>query len=169
MFKIKNKKVHISVVVFIAFGLIITSYFIVSFIKVYNYQQINIFSDITECNVLDNIKTEDDLLNDRYIGDIPYKKSYIHKLNYDSKIFEIYAYEFDNQEDAMQYYFKVKGRTSEQEISYHGRTNMFSSDLIVRNDKNVYRIEAGNTFEYIDIQRYLNSIFTVKITEGVKF
>lgn len=163
MLKSIRKKCIVFVFVFIA---IYFMCMIISFIEYGTYKKINIFSEISECNVLDDLKVNDKSLVDRYIEDISYEDSYVYELKYDSNSFEIYAYEFKSVDDAKKYYSKVWGHTSEKEYDYNmAGGSFFTSELIVRNSVNVYRIEAGNAFAYTDIMQYLNSIFTVQVSE----
>ena len=139
---------------------------LISFVEYGSYKQINIFSDISECNALNALKVNDQSLVDRYIKGIPYVDSYAYKLKYNSKTFKIYAYEFENIDDAKEYYSMIWGHTSEKEVDYNmSGSSFFTSKLIVRNGVNVYRVEAGNAFAYTDIMHHLNSVFTVQIRE----
>ncbi len=161
MLRLQKKRILISLL----FVLIILIVGIISFVKYGSYNQKNIFSDISECYALDDLKVDDKPLVDKYIRDLPYINSYTYKLNYDSHVFKIYAYEFENMEDAKKYYLAVKGHTAEREYEYNMSGGTFGTELIVRNGANIYRIDAGGAFAYTDIMRHLNSIFTVIIHE----
>ena len=168
MLKVRSRKgliCTIIVCVSIAVLLPIVSV-IVAGIGIISYSQVNIFSNISECYSLDNLKVVDEPLTDQYIEDIPYMNSYVYELNYDSKSFKIYAYQFEDIDDAKEYYSTVVGgKKSDREYDCYASSNMFSSGVVVRNGNNAYRLEAGWVFDYIDIMRYLNSIFTVQIME----
>ena len=143
--------------------IILISTFAVYFVADIRYTTINHFEDIGVCSQLDEFKVSNDALADKYIGDAEYIDSYNYKLCYDKAEFMMYAYEFDNTENAKKYYSQVEGKTVDGDIDYNGRSGLFSSELIVRYNNNVYRIETGNTLDCIKAKKCLNSVFTVEI------
>ncbi len=140
--------------------------FVVAAVALFRYDQINIFSDISLCSSLDDYIKENKPPVDKYIGEMEYVDSYVHTIRYDGAKFDIFAYEFESDDVAKEYYCVVQKRESvEGDIDYNGRSNLFSSALIVRNKNNVYRVVAGNTFDYLECQKFLNSIFDVNIRD----
>ena len=80
-------------------------------------------------------------------------------------MFEIYAYEFYDLNNAKEYYSRVWGHTSEDTYDFNFSGSMFRAQFIARNDNNVYRIEASSISDYIAIVKYLNTIFPIIICE----
>lgn len=137
---------------------------IANFVIFGRYNKINHFEDISVCKSLDEYVIEEQV-SDKYMTNIVFVDSYINVLDYKGKRFTIYAYQFENVETAKEYYSLIEGKTADGDIDYDGHSNLFSSNLIVRYKTNVYRIEAGGTRDYVEIMKYLNSIFTVTIRE----
>ena len=86
-------------------------------------------------------------------------------MDYEGRCFTIYAYQFENVETAKKYYSLIEGKTVDGDIDYDGNSNLFSSNLIARYKTNVYRIETTGIRHYVEIMKYLNSIFTVTVRE----
>ncbi len=152
-------------VVGLLFFVVIMTAFIAFFVLDSQYTEINHFDDISVCSQLDEFRVSKNVLIDKYIEDVEYMDSYAYKLNYDSTEFELYAYKFDSCETAKEYYLQVEGKTVDGNIDYRGRSGLFSSKLTVRYNNNVYRIETGNTLDYIKVRRFLNSVFTINIRQ----
>lgn len=137
---------------------------IANFVIFGSYNKINHFEDISVCKALDEYVIDEQAF-DKYITDIPFVDSYVKVLNYEGKCFTIYAYQFENVETAKKYYSLIEGKTVDGDIDYAGNSNLFSSNLIARYKTNVYRIETTGTRDYVEIMKYLNSIFTITIRE----
>lgn len=106
-------------------------------------------------------------IKDKYITDIDFVDSYVKELKYKGKRFTIYAYQFKDDETAKEYYSRVVGRANTSDIDCDQHTGLFSSRFISRYKTNVYRIKvkAGGTLNYLEIMKYLNSVFDVTIRE----
>ena len=163
--KITRSAIIVGCVAGILTLIILISTFTVYFVAESRYTTISHFEDIGVCSRLDEFKVSNDALVDKHIGDAEYIESYNYKLCYDKAEFMLYAYEFESNETAKRYYSQVEGKTVDGDIDYNGRSGLFSSELIVRYTNNVYRIETGNTLDYIKAKKCLNSVFTVKIRE----
>ena len=134
----------------------------INFISASGYNKINIFADIQECSVLNKCIT-DRKISDKYIDNLSFVDSYVHEVALEKASFVIYAYEFDSVETTKQYFSQIKGKTVDGDIDYKSNSSLFSSKLIVRYKNNVLRIETGGTQEYINVLKFLNSIFSVNI------
>ncbi len=91
--------------------------------------------------------------------------SYVKELKYNGKRFTIYAYQFKDDETAKEYYSRVVSVTTDKDIEYWFSAGPFSSYLIARYKTNVYRIKTGEIRNYVEIMKYLNSVFDVTIQE----
>ena len=155
-------------------GILITIFakFIISCKLLDEYTRINIFEDIS---ALDVVKTTEAELTDEYISDLSVLRSFVHGVAYNSETFEIYAYEFETVEDAKKYMKLTRGTSEEKDKEYalHSKLCITKNELFgesyklyVRCNCNLYRIEyIGSSSGYIEIQKYLNSIFNVVVCE----
>ncbi len=150
------------IIIVVLFVLIFLGGMTVNFHTSSKYDKINHFDDINVCNRFDAYIIEEEIV-DEYIGDITFINSYVHKLDYEGKKFTLYAYEFDNVASAQNYYVRARGTTVDGNIDYHASSGMFTSNLIVRYNNSLYRIEAGGLQEYTEILKFLNSIFKISI------
>lgn len=128
------------------------------------YDQINHFDNIDVCNRFDENIVEEQIV-DEHIHDIDFVDSYVHKLNYKGEEFTLFAYEFQSVEMAKKYFSRIEGNTVDGDIDYKSNSSLFSSNLIARYITNVYRIETDGTRDYVEIMKYINSVFTVIIRE----
>lgn len=133
-----------------------------SFITASKYDKINHFDNIDVCKTFDEYIVEEQIF-DKYITDIAFIDSYVHLLNYKGKQFSLYAYQFESVDVAKKYYSAIKGKTVDGDIDYQSNSSLFSSNLIARYKTNVYRIETGGTQDYVEIMKFINSVFTVNI------
>ena len=165
MIKFKQKLIIIICSIIGTFLVLFVGFRFVESIFTYcQYTQINHFSDISLCSGLDDYITDEKPIVDKYIKENEYINSYNHTICYDNIEFKLYAYEFKNEDFAKEYFCRIKNDTSEGFIDYNGATNiLFTSELIVRNKTNVYRIETGNSDEYLECMKLLNSIFDINI------
>ncbi len=160
----KSKRFNHLLIIGAAVMLLFCIVMIANFVIFGRYNKINHFEDISVCKALDEYAIDEQAF-DKYITDIPFVDSYVKVLNYEGKCFTIYAYQFENVETAKKYYSLIEGKTVDGDIDYDGNSNLFSSDLIARYKTNVYRIETTGTRNYVEIMKYLNSIFTITIRE----
>ena len=160
----KNKRFNHLLIISAVIMCLLCIVMIADFVIFGRYNKINHFDDISVCKALDEYVIEEQV-SDKYIMNIAFVDSYINVLDYKGKRFTIYAYQFENVETAKEYYSLIEGKTADGDIDYDGHSNFFSSNLIARYKTNVYRIKAGGTREYVDIMKYLNSIFAVTIRE----
>lgn len=175
MQRLKKSRLIIAIVaVVLICGILIADLinFVISCKKLNEYTQINIFEDIS---VLDALKISEAELTDEYIGDLSVLQSFVHEIEHDAKAFEIYAYEFETVEDAKKYMELARGFSEQDDKEYglYGKTGItkkktfgHSDTLLARDKCNLYRVEfVGSTSEFIEIQKYLNSIFNVVVCE----
>lgn len=175
MQRLKNPRVIIVIVaVVLICGILIADLinFVISCKILDEYTQMNIFEDISELDVL---KTTEAELTDEYIDGLSVLRSFVHEVEYDSETFEIYAYEFETVEDAKKYMELARGFSEQDDKEYglYGKTGItkkktfgHSDTLLARDKCNLYRVEfIGSTSEFIEIQKYLNSIFNVVVCD----
>ena len=160
--KLRKNSMIIGIIIGIIFVICILVAMTVNFITASNYNKINIFEKIQECNALDEYVT-DRKVSDEYIDDLSFVDSYVYEVDLQDGNLIIYAYEFDSVETSKQYFSQIKGKTVDGDIDYKSNSSLFSSKLIVRYKNNVLRIETGGTQEYIKVLKFLNSIFSVNI------
>ena len=161
---VKFKKVVPIVVLILCILVPIT----LTFIESSKDKSITIFENISECESLSSLKTDKNIPEDRYISDLTYENSYVYKMKLNSHNFKIFAYEFKSIEDAKNYYFEVKGINVEEDYCYNISSGMgfgMPSEMIVMNDKNVYRIECHNPWALNDICDYLKTVFSVDMKD----
>ena len=162
----KKIRLNYLLIVSIVFAIICMLYFCLfsNFIIASKYNKINHFDNIEVCKTFDEYIVEEKI-SDKYIINIDYIDSYVHVLNYEGKQFFLYAYQFENIDAAKRYYSLIEGNTADGDIDYDSNSSLFSSNLIARYKTNVYRIETGGTRDFVEIMKYLNSVFTVNIRD----
>ena len=162
----KKKRLNYLLIVSTVVGIICLFYIvmIVNFVISSKYSKINHFDNIDVCKTFDEYIVEEQTF-DEYITNIPFVDSYVHVLNYEGKRFSLYAYQFESVAIAKKYYSLIEGKTVDGDIDYDSNSSLFSSNLITRYKTNIYRIETGGNRDYVDIMKYLNSVFTVNIRE----
>ena len=136
-----------------------------------------IFQNIEECENL--ISTDVDIecfseydlpSNDKDLDDLSYNKFWGGKFKSDSLKYEIFAYEFEDNDSALQYYANVSGGGKNIDLSYQEKHNglflassgMTSYELVVISQNRAYKLIAPN--RYIDeVSELLCKTFSQKI------
>ena len=151
-------------------AVVVFTLMMISFINNMMNTEINIFADMSELSVLEDSIVGD--ITDEYADDILVNNAFLHEINYESKIFKLYAYEFVTVDGANKYYSVVTGSTS-PELSHWNRSGGFGfssgefgniNEIIVKNENLVYRVRyIGSGRKFSKVIEYLNSIFSVQI------
>lgn len=135
-----------------------------------SYKQATIFADISELDALNEYISGD--IEDKKVGDIPFVNSFVHEIKYKSQKCRIYAYEFETHEAAAEYYAAVMGHpplndeTDWRSNGGLGITFRVLNEFIAIDGKNLYYIRCfGSTRRYFRIREYIDSVFTVKLSE----
>lgn len=162
--KKSNKKI---LVIFIVFG-ILTCMFIVGLIGFISAGNINnrVFTDISDFSAIeqyevDEIKISDDKLPDN----IQPKASYVTSIMYNGRQYSVFAYVFDDTEDASIYFKLCTGKKSDLNYNFSLSTNyLFSSKYIAYYDNCLYRIEGGSYKDFVDSVNFINQSFSIDLT-----
>ena len=131
--------------------------------------EVNMFADLSECYAIELLETSDvqitlydSPIEDEYIGNLEYANYYAcHYLSSEVQ-FDLFAYEFYDQETAKQYFKNVTGKEDDRTVTYSDLEGFSSYRRIVISDNSVYSVytAASDAEAVIEI---INQIFSRKI------
>lgn len=154
-----NKKIAVfSIMIFV----VILSINIISlFLNTAKIEDFVIFKDINECYSIEDYKI-DSKINDKYIKDSDFEKSFVASVENEQCEFQIYAYKFKSQNEAKNYYRRYLNSNLEKigDCGYDFSAGTATAKGIVFNGKNLYRISCASS-ELDDVNTYLSSKFTL--------
>lgn len=166
----KKQKIYgiIAVVIFLSVTLVPLFVSVVrEKIEYPNGRSFYIFSDISDCEKLEEydgveVKKHDTPKKDKYLKDLKYERFYAGKISSEDFEFDIFAYEFSDEESAKKYYDNVTGVDIERNPAYLSSWGSFSGKLVVIHGKNAYILHTStnNRNQVLD---FIHEIFTVKI------
>lgn len=128
-----------------------------------------IFSDVRECQNLISNKHEDATIiifdmpdDDEYIEDLKYEGFF--GCNYTSSelSFEIFAYEFSDEESSKRYFKNAIGRKTDNGVDFCEERGMLSCTLVVIDGVNAYSVRT-NSSEVEQMKAFLAQQFTRKL------
>ena len=121
------------------------------------------FTDIEQFSVMDEYVTKDlSPDDDKYLKDIPYAESYTKQLEFEGKKYQVYAYEFNNVEDARNYFKAVSGRDTAQKYDHRTKLTSYSKSFcLVISNNNVYRFNGRKIDSFTKAYNCLTEGFPV--------
>ena len=127
-----------------------------------------IFSDISECDKIDEQKQENaeitllETSTDKYLKDLCYIDSFACDYSSSELKFTIYAYEFSSNEDAMQYFENTTGKSNQPDTSYSASKGMFNFKLEVVDGNKAYRVTSPLKYDE-ELLSFLATVFSIEI------
>lgn len=126
-----------------------------------------IFSDISDCEKFEEydgveVKKHDTPKKDKYLKDLKYERFYAGEISSRDFEFDIFAYEFCDEESAKKYYDNVTGVDTERNSTYLSSWGTFSGELVVIHGKNAYILRTS-TYDRNQALDFINEIFKVKV------
>ena len=132
---------------------------------------LHMFSDIEECQKISSLKSE---TADIQIYDSPEKDKELKELQYseyfgcnyksDEMSFEIFAYEFDSNDVAMDYFKNLTGKGTDTNPTFLDSSGMNSFCRIIVDGDKAYSVYCTNS-ERDKVIDYINNCFSEDITE----
>lgn len=132
-----------------------------------------IFQDIEECqNIISLNYTNGEFVaynnpnNDKNLKDLKHIDFFAGKYKSDELIFEIYAYQFENANEARRYFNNVTGKNAELETNFSSSQGISQYRLIVIDGEYAYCVTTSksNAQELIKV---LEKIFSKKISSEI--
>ena len=118
-----------------------------------------IFGDITEFTFVEDIAGE--ILKpdtDKDLKSISFAESKAYKIKYDGKVYNIYAYVFENSNDANSYFHNVTGKQNNRETNFSSSGNFyFSTRLIVLSSNKAYKIAGPGEKKFDEFIKIMNN------------
>lgn len=137
--KKRNNRLKLIIFSFIGYIIFFSLVAISTFNTGSDYQH-KIFSDINDLDILTDF-TADIIKSDKYLKDLVPTDSFRAKIEWENKPFYVYAYEFETDEDCMQY---IKNRN----MSYFDKESYHLSGNILSHNK--YIVYSQNKVLYIE-------------------
>lgn len=148
--------------------ILIITIFIICLIGFFNTEplQFRMFSDIDDFAKLDQYVTKEMFAeDDKNIKDLIPTESYVKEISYEGHTYSVYAYVFDESEDASSYFENATGKAQTQSgMNYSMTTNyLFSSRYIVLYDCSVYCVEGGSYQNFVKAINFINEHFPINV------
>lgn len=123
---------------------------------------VRIFKNMQECEKILKYKTSNTPSKDRFISqNLPFLNSYVHQLTYNSNFCDFYAYEFENELCALEYFKKTtKSTPHNQTKGFKIKSTSSSTELIVFNNKFAYRLIAEDIKVLNHFRHFINEHFS---------
>lgn len=129
---------------------------------------IYIFENISECKKIHQIKSEDATVElyespekDKKLKNLPYTAFFAAKYSSSTLTFEIFAYEFHDEESAQQYFTNHTGKIVDLKTNFTGSLGSFSYDLVVIDGKNAYAINSSRDVD--KMHAFLGELFSKQV------
>lgn len=129
-----------------------------------------IFADIDECNNIVLQKSDDAVVEvydspdkDRYLKDLEYDSSYACEYKSDDMKFELFAYDFVDEESAQEYYERCAQRDSVGDKDFLMTTGLANHTVRVLYDDCAYTVYTRSGYAN-QVDKYLSNLFTVDVT-----
>ena len=130
---------------------------------------IYIFENISECEKISQNKPEDATVEvyqstekDKKLDGLQYESFFGAKYSSSELTFEIFAYEFQDTEEAHQYFYNHTGRESDRDTNFFGSGGMFSYDLVVIDGKNAY-FASTSSGDVDEMYEFFSNVFSTKL------
>lgn len=131
--------------------------------------QINMFANIGECQNIELLKSQDAKVEiydlperDRALKDLEYEEFFACKYTSKDFKFEIFAYVFSNEEDAMQYFENETGKTDDPNPTYSISSGMNSYSRIIISGNKAYTVNCKKS-KSEQVVAFINSCFSKRI------
>ncbi len=147
-----NRKTKITI---ITIGLFIVLFFVTSIINIIATHEHKhyMFSDIKALDVLSPYTTEQ-IAKDKYLDDVIPINRYTYEVRFSGDRFSVFAYEFENNTECMQYIENRVQMRFEKTQGYHLSSNVFfNTKYIAYSENKLLYIEGPgyeSTYEFFD-------------------
>lgn len=128
-----------------------------------------IFSDISECENIIQKKSEDATIEkydmpdkDKNLKDLQYSAFFAAKYSSSELTFEIFAYEFQSEEEAQQYFERTARVNSDRTTNFLEWGNLRSNHIVVVDQKNAYLVNATRK-DAEKLKTFLGEVFSKQI------
>ena len=128
-----------------------------------------IFSNISEFEMIESefskkgeIQRYNDTSRDENLEGLQYVAHYAAYYKCEEFEFEIFAYEFQDTEEAHQYFYNHTGRESDRDTNFFGSGGMFSYDLVVIDGKNAY-FASTSSGDVDEMYEFFSNVFSTKL------
>lgn len=119
------------------------------------------FSDISEFTVADPYVIEEiDPITDSRLDNMEYNENYCKVIRYNNKTYKLFAYVFENEQNAADYCDLKVISNKNYNYKYSGNI-FFSNTLRVYSGNCAYIIEGNSHSDFADFYSFLSSEFTV--------
>ena len=148
----KKKKLFITLWVLFVVVIVVTFAFVIPMINILPmYIEYKSFDDIAEFafveEVAEEILTPD---TDKDIKNIAFTESKAYRIKYNGAIFNIYAYVFEDNDDANNYFRNAAGKKNNRETNFSSSGNYyFSTRLTVLSNNKAYKITGPGYKEFM--------------------
>lgn len=127
------------------------------------------YSSIQECNAITYVKAEDavvtiyeDSSQDKYIEGIDYAAYFGCKYYSETMQFELFAYEFSDEDAAGTYFKNVTGKKNTSQKNYSDNTGIATYRRIALQDNKVYVVRSPKK-DAVEVCEFINQIFSNQI------
>ena len=129
---------------------------------------VHMFSDIEECNNIVSSKENEAQINylsaeeDKNSKDLKYEEFFGCEYISEQINFKIFAYVFESDDIAMQYFYNETGIKTELNPTFHSSSGMFWFERIVVKDSKAYLVRCKKEYEEKVIE-FLNNQFSIEL------
>ncbi len=161
MWKNKKKIILICVVIIVLIALIA-----VGIMGIVTSQSLNIrfFTDINSFTKLNEFAVSElELTDDKYLENNKIVYSYTKEILYNGERYAVYAYVFQNESSAMEYFEKCTGKKADLKWNFSSSSNYISrSEYVAYYENCLYRIEGGGYRAFINAVNFINESFPIE-------
>ena len=133
---------------------------------------LHIFSNMEDCKNIENLKSEDAKVKiydspkvDKDLKKLVYQDFFGCEYKSDDFSFELFAYVFENDDIAMDYFENVTGKVNDPNPTFLNSAGMFTYERIVINYNKAYRLTCKNTNKEKVIE-FINICFSTEVQIG---
>lgn len=131
---------------------------------------IHIFANLNECALIATAQNEDgsfskytDTVSDKDASGLAYTDFFAGEYTCGTYEFEIFAYQFDNEDSAQEYFERATGKNSEGvDSNFSLSSGLIKTRLVVFDKNRAYTVRMP-TGDVDDVTQFLAAIFSVKI------
>lgn len=126
---------------------------------------LRMFQSLDEFEKLTHIANQDFSTDeDRYAKGLPIQDAYLCAATYNEHSYRIYAYVFDNNATAQQYFKNITGKELQTDWSFSCNGNIFfSTQYVIYYGKCAYLVEGGDYRSFVDFVNWLSADFSLDL------
>ena len=139
-----------------------------------NWPDISIFASISECEAIADHASKDIHINaisvsdsDRFLKSLKPKESFACEYISEQFSFTLYAYTFENIDDAQKYFYNATGKRNDPTTTFCDSSGLMYFERIVADEANVYRIVSSNKHSE-EAVAYINSVFSKTLFSSIR-